>query len=101
MVTLRVPCPVMVASPPTTTPPVGPARANPMPSGRRAVVASARLRKKRVMQTILVPRRHGEEHARVIAYAFDGFGDVEVGAELGPAETDAAADRAALENIRG
>src|SRR5436305_12214291 len=72
-----------------------------MPSGRRAVVASARLRKKWVISAFLVPRCQREEHARVIAPAFDGFGDVKICTDLGPAEADAAADRAAIENVGG
>src|SRR6266540_4711435 len=91
----------MVAPPPTTVPPLGPASANPIPSGNSAVVASMRLRKKRVMSAILVPRGRDEEHARVVAHAFDCFGNVEIHIELiGPAEADAGADRAPLQRPR-
>src|SRR5262245_11138107 len=69
-VTAGPPWPWIVAEPPTTVPPAGPAAAGAAPSARSAAVVSRRLRKRGCMAPVpLQPSAQDEEEPRISPWA--------------------------------
>src|SRR5262245_11393619 len=102
--TEEVPWPRIVAEPPTTTPPSGPAAPGIDPSDRSAVEVRRRLRMRGDISVSLQPSGHNEEESPVVKHASHAFGRRQVGSQARlkseQTETNSSSHRGAIHVLR-